>query len=65
MRATQKKLLRDLATSARSVLTAGVSLNYLAQDADGIHFDSPREFDELDDTRDLLEKANFLVSSIA
>jgi len=42
---------------------ASVSFNLLTQDANSVRFDRSREFDELDDMRDLLENAVFLASS--
>jgi hypothetical protein len=59
--ARRAKILQDRQLmNTRSVLGSRVSFNLLTQDADGIRFDRSREFDELDDMRDLLENAVFL-----
>jgi hypothetical protein len=62
--ARRAKILQDRQlTNTRSVLASRVSFNLLTPDADGVRFDRSREFDELDDMRDLLENAVFLASS--
>jgi hypothetical protein len=63
MRAPRKNIARSAADEHAQYLTSRVSFNLLTQDADGVRFDRSREFDELDDMRDLLENAVFLASS--